>query len=141
MPMPCPLHRAGAAHYAADREIVAYRAEAAAIGHHDDPPRGHSNGLRFPWGLVMVTETVVIGRDHTAECGSQIQDYTNVGREHAKVTVSSGRLFVEDLASLNGTTVNGQRIAPFEPIPLSAGDIVGFAAHLRAVVAAGAADQ
>ncbi|MDT7763986.1 MAG: hypothetical protein QOC63_3406 [Mycobacterium sp.] len=137
MPSPCPLHPSGAEHDAADREIAAYRAEAAAMPQHDDPLGSHADGLRFPWGLVTVSDTLVIGRDHPAECGAQIEDYTNVGREHAKVTLTSGQLFVEDLASLNGTTINGERITPFEPIPLNAGDIVGFAAHLRAVVASG----
>jgi hypothetical protein len=137
MPQPCPLHPSGDVHDAADREIVAYRAEAAATAHNDDPPAITGSGLRFPWGPITVSDTVVIGRDHPAECGSQIEDYTNVGREHAKVTYSRGQLFIEDLASLNGTTVNGEPVTPFEPTALHAGDIVGFAAHLRAVVTAG----
>lgn len=45
-----------------------------------------------------------------------------VGRRHARIFLQGGQVLIEDLDSINGTLVNGQRALPFQPRPLSDGD-------------------
>ena len=47
-----------------------------------------------------------------------------VGRKHARVTIQSGQVFIEDLDSVNGTMVNQTRILPARPTLLKDGDEV-----------------
>ena len=142
MPVPCPLHPRDAARDAGHREVAAYLAAA------DRPPQRHAATgateeaqLRFPWGPVTVgAGELVVGRDYAAQCGAQIEDFTNVSRLHAKITMREGEMFAEDQASTNGSTINGRRIPEYQPQALTDGDVVGFGAHLRAVVSTRRAD-
>lgn len=45
-----------------------------------------------------------------------------VSRRHAKICYQDGCFFLEDVGSANGTFVNGQRLTPYLPYPLQAGD-------------------
>lgn len=45
-----------------------------------------------------------------------------VGRRHLRLFVESGQLMAEDLDSVNGTAINGQRLARRTPVPLRPGD-------------------
>ena len=45
-----------------------------------------------------------------------------VSRRHARVLKREGAIVVEDLGSINGTFVNGKRLAPYLPETLSHGD-------------------
>jgi len=45
-----------------------------------------------------------------------------VSREHACIFRRSDSVEVEDLASTNGTTLNGRRLAPYAPVALQDGD-------------------
>ncbi len=75
--------------------------------------RGQSVGATFPLQKPMV----VIGR----ELGCQITvAEPSVSRRHARIVPGPDGLTVEDLASKNGTFVNGRRIGA--PRPLSEGD-------------------
>jgi DNA-binding winged helix-turn-helix (wHTH) protein len=57
----------------------------------------------------------IVGRD--VEC-SIVIDATTVSRQHARIAVVSGTATIEDLASTNGTHVNGVRIsAPTRLMP------------------------
>jgi DNA-binding winged helix-turn-helix (wHTH) protein len=57
----------------------------------------------------------IVGRD--VEC-SIVIDATTVSRQHARIAVVSGTVTIEDLASTNGTHVNGVRIsAPTRLMP------------------------
>lgn len=47
-----------------------------------------------------------------------------VGRKHARLFVSAGRIMVEDLDSTNGTQLNGQKIAPRQPQAVHNGDTI-----------------
>ena len=47
---------------------------------------------------------------------------SGVSREHACIFRRGSTIEVEDLASTNGTTLNGARLAPYLPVPLSDGD-------------------
>jgi len=48
-------------------------------------------------------------------------------RKHAKVYLQAGAVFVEDLGSTNGTTVNDKPIEPNQKLELKPGDRVAFA--------------
>lgn len=53
--------------------------------------------------------SVIVGR---GEGATILLDDFSVSRRHARLTVDSGRLMVEDLASAAGTFINGERLAP-----------------------------
>ena len=62
---------------------------------------------------------LVLGRAET--CGVQIPD-TGVSREHARLFVHNGAVWVRDAGSRNGVLVNGKRIQ--RPATISPGDRV-----------------
>lgn len=47
-----------------------------------------------------------------------------VGRRHLRVFVHGGQLMAEDLDSVNGSALNGQKLAPRQPRPLNSGDVL-----------------
>jgi pSer/pThr/pTyr-binding forkhead associated (FHA) protein len=49
-----------------------------------------------------------------------------VSRRHAIIATQSGGFTLEDLASANGTFVNGQRLGPQAPVPIAHGDELKF---------------
>jgi hypothetical protein len=49
-----------------------------------------------------------------------------VSRRHAIIAPHSGGFTIEDLASANGTFVNGRRLQPQLPVPVRSGDEVKF---------------
>jgi len=98
-------------------------------------PEAGAPHLRFPWGAIPLTATgLTIGRDFPEHCGAEIEEFSNVSRRHAQIRHRDGRLFVEDQASTNGTTVNGRPIAPYQPQQVVDGDVIGFGSRLRVVV-------
>ena len=67
--------------------------------------RGAGDGAR-----VDVADELVVGREQPAVAG--LADDAQLSRRHARFTrTESGRLAVEDLDSVNGTFVNGQRVS------------------------------
>lgn len=71
--------------------------------------RGPNTGKRFP----LTDKPVVIGREN----GVPIQlESLNVSRHHARILCESGRFYVEDSGSANGTWVNNQRISGRVPL-------------------------
>lgn len=72
-----------------------------------------------------VSGEMTVGRDKRSDIHL---DDASISRQHAKLTVIAGAVFVEDLNSTNGTSVNGQKISA--PQQLSVGDEVRF--HKRA---------
>lgn len=74
--------------------------------------------VRLPGGattlLPLLGEEVLVGR--SAECTLVVDD-PRVSRRHARLWFEDGRYWVEDLASRNGTLLNGGAIArcPLEP--------------------------
>ena len=62
---------------------------------------------------------VSIGR-HPALCELIIDD-PGISHRHLRLSLSHGRLWVEDLNSLNGSQVNGLQLTPFQPVPLAPG--------------------
>jgi DNA-binding winged helix-turn-helix (wHTH) protein len=70
----------------------------------------------------------IAGRD--PEC-SLVIDATTVSRRHARITVVSGTVTIEDLGSTNGTHVDGTRIAA--PTRLAPGDEVALGSEVLKV--------
>ncbi len=56
---------------------------------------------------------LLIGRD--AACGLALRAW-RVGRRHARLLLRQDEIWIEDLGSLFGTTVNGERIASYGPL-------------------------
>jgi len=65
------------------------------------------SGLLQEHGLEL--PSAVVGR---GEGSSIVIEDFSVARRHARLTVDSGRLLVEDLGSASGTFVNGERLEP-----------------------------
>jgi hypothetical protein len=80
-------------------------------------------GSRYGDMVRLVGKSVVIGRDN--ECEVQLQDRT-ASRQHAKIRIERQddevQYMLHDLATDNGTFVNGARIP--QPTRLNNGDIV-----------------
>jgi hypothetical protein len=78
---------------------------------------GSASGLQIP----IPPEGLVVGREADALGG--LEDDPSLSRRHARfILTESGRVFVEDLRSTNGTYVNGVRIA--DPVLLDEGDTI-----------------
>ena len=77
--------------------------------------RGPNAGARF----LLDTNMTAVGRHPDADI---FLDDVTVSRRHAQFLRSGGRFSVRDLGSLNGTFVNGERIA--EELGLADGDEV-----------------
>jgi predicted component of type VI protein secretion system len=69
----------------------------------------------------LVKDVVTVGRDVSNDI--TIND-AEVSRNHARLSAQSGGYLMEDLASTNGTFVNGQRL--IGPKLLNPGDVVGL---------------
>ena len=59
--------------------------------------------------LPLDLPSAVVGR---GEGSTILLDDFSISRRHARLTVDSGRLMVEDLASASGTFINGERLTP-----------------------------
>ncbi|HEX9308241.1 MAG TPA: FHA domain-containing protein [Anaeromyxobacter sp.] len=84
--------------------------------------------------VPFAADAIVVGRgmeDVTFRLGDR-----NVSRRHARFLRQSGAVFVEDLGSLTGTRVNGERIAGRRK--LRDGDLVQIGDYDLAVLAEGA---
>lgn len=64
--------------------------------------------LRISGDQLVSNEGVVIGRN--PQDSPYIINHSDVSRRHARMKVMKNRVFIEDLGSTNGTSVNGQAI-------------------------------
>ncbi len=78
--------------------------------------------LRFKERTFDVPASVTIGRKPTCEVHL---NYPTVSGRHAQIFLAEGRWVVLDLASKNGTYVNGERLSDV-PVPLKDGDVIGM---------------
>jgi CheY-like chemotaxis protein len=95
-------------------------------GPEEGRPAGKVTAARFPY---------IIGRRHG--CCLRISDAC-VSREHCRLIERAGGVWVEDLASLNGTFVNEERVR--QPRPLRDGDVLRVA-YMTFMVHAAADDR
>ena len=94
--------------------------------------------MPLPRAQLSSREGLIIGRDPQL-CHVEIPDST-VSRRHIRLRVLDGTLGVEDLNSLRGSQVEGAALKPFEPRPITTGQILciaGFSYRLRAGVEPG----
>ena len=68
---------------------------------------------------IEVRGPVIVGRSPSADI---VVGAGYVSARHARFSLMGQTLFVEDLGSTNGTTVNGQRIS--DPVALNDNDVV-----------------
>ena len=78
--------------------------------------------LRISGEQLARDEGVVIGRNPGESL--YIINHADVSRQHARMKMTKNRLFVEDLGSTNGTSVNGQNIDEKGPVVIQNGDQV-----------------
>jgi predicted component of type VI protein secretion system len=69
----------------------------------------------------VAADTAFVGRREDCEV---VLPYSFVSARHARIQVRSGTVFVEDLGSTNGVSVNGEALAPLVPRALSPDDVV-----------------
>jgi hypothetical protein len=72
---------------------------------------------------IRVRGTALVGR--TSDCDVVVRA-SDVSKQHCRITVGNAEVLVEDLASFNGTFVNGQQI---KRSSLNEGDRLGIADH------------
>ncbi len=80
------------------------------------------NPVRLEFGeadVVAARYGLSIGRDTALV--ERVLDHPTVSGRHARLTVFGGKLMVEDLNSLNGTSVDGSPLAPFSAGELRSG--------------------
>ena len=76
--------------------------------------------LRMSGAQLSVEQGIVIGRNPNES--PYIINHSDVSRQHARLKVMKNRVFIEDLGSTNGTSVNGQNIDGKGLVSVSNGD-------------------
>ncbi len=104
---------------------------------HDNPRPGTGYALRFISGKYQGGEfplppagEIVIGRSSELDM-VLVEDM--VSRRHAKITVTDGQIFIQDLGSTNGSFVNGEKI---KRARLDEGDRILIGTSIIKVIAA-----
>ena len=83
--------------------------------------------LTFPDGSEHeLNETITIGRDTHNDL---VMESAAVSRDHAALTFTDGRWYLEDRGSFNGTYLNGTRVVPGTPLPLRHADRISIGAE------------
>lgn len=72
---------------------------------------------------VIDSPSVFVGR---ADTNRIVIDHPSISRRHARLTIESGRLMVEDLGSANGTYVGGARLAANQAALAEPGQTIQF---------------
>ncbi|MFY0578425.1 FHA domain-containing protein [Cystobacter fuscus] len=82
-------------------------------------------GLTGPWAnqKYPLQGKLVVGRQAPA---TVLLDDDSVSRRHAEVELGPDGPVLRDLGSANGTLLNGERVAPQEPMDLQPGDVITF---------------
>ena len=91
--------------------------------------------LQFEWGLILVNDTLLIGRDpEFSPLAARLVGYDTVSRRHATVTLRNGILRVTHIGTTNPTYLNGRPLDTGESAAMGDGDILRFSREVRAVV-------
>jgi pSer/pThr/pTyr-binding forkhead associated (FHA) protein len=96
--------------------------------------RGDDTEVKLVFGETELSRAylgLTIGR-HPALCDRVIDD-PGVSRRHLRVGMAEGRLFAEDLNSLNGTLLDGEELPPFQPVPLGPDQVLTLGQVVLAV--------
>jgi len=98
---------------------------------HDSPSQGGYPTLRFADGplagksLTLEASEMTLGRNSDNDI---VVNDPGVSRRHCRFWIRGEQVFLTDLASTNGTTVNGTRI---EQVELRDGDLIVIGSHLH----------
>ncbi len=76
--------------------------------------------LRISGDQLQSESGVIIGRN--PKDSPYIINHADVSRKHARLRMMKNRVFIEDLGSTNGTSVNGQSIEDKGPVSVDSGD-------------------
>lgn len=76
--------------------------------------------LRISGDQLIGDQGIIIGRNPNES--PYIINHSDVSRQHARLKVMKNRVFIEDLGSTNGTSVNGQNIDDKGLVSVSNGD-------------------
>ena len=76
------------------------------------------------YSVVIDQPVSIIGRE--AELKDYLGSKMYVSRQHAKLTVVAGKVFIENLSNTNRTFINNVVISGTEPAALSDGDEIGL---------------
>lgn len=76
--------------------------------------------LRISGDRLINADGAIIGRNPLDS--PYIINHADVSRKHARMKVMKNRVFIEDLSSTNGTSVNGQSIDDKGPVSVANGD-------------------
>jgi|AntAceMinimDraft_1070359.scaffolds.fasta_scaffold73171_2 hypothetical protein len=76
--------------------------------------------LQVPYKQLRAELGVIIGR--SPQSSPYVINHADVSRKHARMRMMQDRIFIEDLGSTNGTSVNGQSIDERGPTSVSNGD-------------------
>jgi hypothetical protein len=96
--------------------------------------RGDGASIKLVFGETELSRAylgVTVGR-HPALCERVIDD-PGVSRRHLRVGIAEGRLFAEDLNTLNGTFLDDEALEPFRPTPLSPEQVLSLGQVLLTV--------
>ena len=86
---------------------------------------GRPVSIKVP-GSLLAGKGAVIGR--SPRQATFLVDDKTLSREHARLFGADGVLYIEDLATTNGTRVNGRQIPSRTPVPLTEGDALELGA-------------
>ena len=82
--------------------------------------------------LTSKGESLDIGRNRALIGRSPDSDvvvaHDDISRSHALIFRENGQIFIRDLASANGTTVDGSVLGE-EPVPIDQGSVISLASH------------
>jgi predicted component of type VI protein secretion system len=76
--------------------------------------------LRISGDQLLNIGGVIIGRN--PKDSPYVINHADVSRKHARMRVMKNRVFIEDLGSTNGTSVNGQSIEEKGLVSIDSGD-------------------
>lgn len=86
---------------------------------------GEGRPIRLVFGETELARSylgITVGRH--PDLSDRVINDPGISRRHMRLSVSEGRLRVEDLNSLNGTFVDNQDVPQFQPIPARAGQVI-----------------
>ena len=92
--------------------------------------------LRVPDRQLRAEAGILIGRN--PEGSPYIINHADVSRRHARMRMMQDRIFIEDLGSTNGTSVNGQSIDNKGPTSVIVGDQIIIGSVVLKLQVAGA---
>lgn len=80
--------------------------------------------LDGPFSLTLDKPCIVVGRE--AALGDHLRTKLYVSRQHARITMGTNQVFIENLSRTNKTFLNNEEIPDETPVALGNGDEIGL---------------